>query len=698
MARKGIVNAGFEPTVDAENSSPQAKDSTEDDSQSRMDSRCQNTADTRQQDSSTYRQQSSHTDTQIHTHKRHHSHVDTAQYSLGDSRHHEIRKHSRNHSSGFQIRTYGRQNSHPIIGQQEDHTDSRHKYHTYGRQRSHDVESDNRIQMDNENQSCTYSRQHSYGENGQQKVTHIRQHSLVDSWNQNWMYNRHHNNPGPVHQPNLTHSREQNSGDTKHQIQRFSGYQNYAYSRQNSNTESIYQQIQKPTHSRHQSRSGREVDVAIGSRGPEDREPCARSVQSALEHEWYDAVGCRDASVQTDLTPKTVSSWKILRTKSSENLNTTSASMLSDYVVMETRSLGFDASTQTQDAHLFRYSDTQLSEMVIAWQMITIFMPSTWYLILYVADQLTSVVVATEMCLMGEHWWCGLTLAFLILPSIGLNLYAYEQLIRPDIASVAPVNKWMARLLLCGQVAPHYLLGRKVLWCFRAWRAQSWPSRRSTTRPLPLHHKTPQVLWEQAKAETESYTTKWFHSLFESVPQLSVQTYIGMVLLTSENSRASGLVPWLLFSGVASLTSASAGLASVLSERAWERFAAATAIFFTLGSRVLVCGGMGTVHPALWISPVAGATILGFVTKVSESQEVTIKATLIKTHKYLFEAFIMACVCPPFNAVGIFSSLPYILAGLCFLTRDPGTGFNIVVFIMSILGQSIWLAVGFFVQ
>lgn len=47
------------------------------------------------------------------------------------------------------------------------------------------------------------------------------------------------------------------------------------------------------------------------------------------------------------------------------------------------------------------------------------------------------------------------------------------------------------------------------------------------------------------------------------------------------------MVPWLLMSGVVSLISASAGLASVLSERAWERFAAATAIFFTLGKSPL---------------------------------------------------------------------------------------------------------------
>lgn len=49
-----------------------------------------------------------------------------------------------------------------------------------------------------------------------------------------------------------------------------------------------------------------------------------------------------------------------------------------------------------------------------------------------------------------------------------------------------------------------------------------------------------QMLWEQAKAETESYTTKWFHSLFESVPQLSVQSYVGVVLLTSVNSESNG--------------------------------------------------------------------------------------------------------------------------------------------------------------
>lgn len=411
----------------------------------------------------------------------------------------------------------------------------------------------------------------------------------------------------------------------------------------------------------------------------------------------------KEVATQTDSSPTTVTSWRILRTQPGDDTDAASSvSVSSDYVVMETRALGYNKSAQTQDAHLFRYSEEHVLEMVIAWQMITLFIPTTWYLLLYVADQVSSVVVAASLCLAGEQWWCGLSVTFLVLPSLAINAYAYEQLLHPDIATVAPVNKWLARGLFFLQVAPHYLIGRKVLWCFRAWRAESWTSKRRPPRRPPPGSlgKTPQELWDQAKEETESATTKWFHSLLESVPQLSVQSYILMVLLSpGESTHSEGMVmnAGLVVSVIVSLTSASSGLASVVSERAWERVAASLAIFFTLGSRVMVCSGVGTIHPVLWFAPVAAATFLGFVTKLAESTEQTYRAMLVKAHKYLFNGFVMAVVCPPFDTVGLFCSAPYVLAGLCFLTLRPNTFANISVFVMSIAGQVVWLAVGFFV-
>nr|XP_027234933.1 uncharacterized protein LOC113826259 [Penaeus vannamei] len=149
----------------------------------------------------------------------------------------------------------------------------------------------------------------------------------------------------------------------------------------------------------------------------------------------------------------------------------------------------------------------------------------------------------------------------------------------------------------------------------------------------------------------------------------------------------------LVASALVSLTSASSGLASVLSERAWERVAASVAIFLTLGSRVLVSGGVGTIHQALWFVPVLSATFIGLVTKMAETKEETWTAVLTKTHKYSFESFLMATVCPPFNALGLFTSVPYVLAGVCYLTLDPGAVVNVLVFVLSILGQVVaWLA------
>ncbi|XP_063589410.1 uncharacterized protein LOC134766483 isoform X1 [Penaeus indicus] len=423
---------------------------------------------------------------------------------------------------------------------------------------------------------------------------------------------------------------------------------------------------------------------------------------------------------QTDNTPTILSSWKILRANNTApKLNTSSGSAVSDYVVIETSSWGFDASTQTRDAELFRYSEARVRDMVMAWRMLTLFLPCTWYLIMYVTDQLTDVVVTAEFCSSGESWWCGLSVTFLVLPSLFINGYAYEQLTQPDIASVAPLNKWFARCLLLFQLSPHFLIARKVSWCYRAWRSQSWlqnkrqssspsssssspPPTSSSTQPQRqpvVLRRTPKELWEQASAETESSTVKWFQSLLESVPQLSLQTYVLMEQIRryQDPDHEQGVVSAaLVASALVSLTSASSGLASVLSERAWERVAASVAIFLTLGSRVLVSGGVGTIHQALWFVPVLSATLIGLVTKMAETKEETWAAVLTKTHKYSFESFLMATVCPPFNALGLFTSVSYVLAGMCYLMLDPGCFVNIMVFVLSILGQVAWLALGFF--
>lgn len=279
-----------------------------------------------------------------------------------------------------------------------------------------------------------------------------------------------------------------------------------------------------------------EPDTGMAAEDRRQQQPSAASWQ-----ETESLATTMDVAAQTEEAPQTISSWKILRTNASGEASTSISSGSSEYVVIETRSTGFNAATQTRDAPLFRYTDAQVSDMVMAWRMLTIFMPCTWYLIMYVVDQMTSVIVAVDFCSSGNQWWCGVTVTFLVLPSLAINAYSYEQLTRPDIASVAPVNKWLARLLFLIQVAPHYLICRKVIWCFRAWRAQSWqqkkqqqqqqqPQETQQQQYLTLR-KLPQELWEQARAETDSATVKWFHSLLESVPQLSIQSYIMMVMV-----------------------------------------------------------------------------------------------------------------------------------------------------------------------
>lgn len=135
----------------------------------------------------------------------------------------------------------------------------------------------------------------------------------------------------------------------------------------------------------------------------------------------------KEAATQTENSLITVSSWRILRTQSTDDVDATTPSASSDYVVVETRALGHNAAAQTQDAHLFRYSEVDVVEMVIAWRMITLFLPTTWYLMLYVADQASTVAVVANLCHAGEQWWCGLTITFLVLPSLAINAYAYGQ-------------------------------------------------------------------------------------------------------------------------------------------------------------------------------------------------------------------------------------------------------------------------------
>lgn len=134
----------------------------------------------------------------------------------------------------------------------------------------------------------------------------------------------------------------------------------------------------------------------------------------------------KEATTQTESSVTTVN-WRILRTQPPGDADASCASVSSDYVVVETHALGHHVAVQTQDAHLFRYSEVDVVEMVIAWRMITLFIPTTWYLMLYVADQASTVAVIANLCHAGEQWWCGLTISFLVLPSLVLNTYAYGQ-------------------------------------------------------------------------------------------------------------------------------------------------------------------------------------------------------------------------------------------------------------------------------
>ncbi|KAK7070416.1 hypothetical protein SK128_021345 [Halocaridina rubra] len=115
-------------------------------------------------------------------------------------------------------------------------------------------------------------------------------------------------------------------------------------------------------------------------------------------------------------------------------------------------------------------------------------------------------------------------------------------------------------------------------------------------------------------------------------------------------------------------------------------------------SRVLVCSGIGSIDPAFWVIPLGASVLVGVITKICESKDTALRSLVVKMHKYFTEAFVMATVCPPYNALGIITSIPYVLGGLIFLLRMPENWINIATFLCSIAGQVAWVAVGYFVR
>ncbi|CAL4062409.1 unnamed protein product [Meganyctiphanes norvegica] len=531
--------------------------------------------------------------------------------------------------------------------------------------------------------------------------------------------------------------------------------------------------------------------------GPKLMLPLATSTPTRITSVVETQSSC---STQTDITPATLSCWRIERRVPQQGVP------VSQWHVLETRSIGFDAAQQTRDAHLFRYTDREMTDMVTAWRVITIMMPCVWYLTTYVADQISDIFVAYDTCTHGQEWWCGLSIFFIAFPSIIINCYNYEQLVRPDIATVKPLNKWVARLLFTVQSLPYYLMGRKISWCLRALRLQSnkymelkdkyerdniqerirlkqervvqeklqqqhlrqaqhelqqqqhqyqqlqqqlqkikehlqlsetqaeqirlqdkyhelerqqehlntlqqeqeekrreYQQRLKNSKELleenELFSDQPQLweagkeLWEMAHAETDSAMTKWFQACFESVPMLSITSYIieKKIVRHPDDYISTSLI----VSVFVSLTSACSGLSSLLGDKAWERTAVSIAMFFTLGSRVMVCGGTGTFSPWLWFGPLLASTFIALIAKFCESKEETLVAKFQKSHKYLLEAMVMATICPPFNPVGIFASIPYVMASIIFFMNNPRHALNIVVLIASIVGQVAWIPLGF---
>ena len=100
-----------------------------------------------------------------------------------------------------------------------------------------------------------------------------------------------------------------------------------------------------------------------------------------------------------------------------------------DCLVVKTHSVGIDTLSQTRNGYLYRFSEKDAFNMVIAWKMLTILLPCIFIFLTYTLDQIMDILVTTEVCSKENHqvWWCGLSITFIVGPSLIISVYSYEQ-------------------------------------------------------------------------------------------------------------------------------------------------------------------------------------------------------------------------------------------------------------------------------
>lgn len=143
-----------------------------------------------------------------------------------------------------------------------------------------------------------------------------------------------------------------------------------------------------------------------------------------------------NVSTQTNQSPTTICSWQIQRISKEISPNLAHREELQNYIsllpdgsevfVLENHSVGFNVATQTFDEEIFRCSQYEIREIITSWRVLTILIPSFLDLLIFSLNQLLDAIVCSDLC-QEDTWWCGISIFFLVGPSLLLSVYAYTQ-------------------------------------------------------------------------------------------------------------------------------------------------------------------------------------------------------------------------------------------------------------------------------
>ncbi|CAL4060259.1 unnamed protein product [Meganyctiphanes norvegica] len=238
-------------------------------------------------------------------------------------------------------------------------------------------------------------------------------------------------------------------------------------------------------------------------------------------------------------------------------------------------------------------------------------------LALYSSKLGLDLVSCTNFCSTGDDpWWCGLTVAFTVLPSVAIN--AYLLYILHDKPSFFEVYK---KVLLCIAACLQFLPFIWLAWSFVQLC-------RSNSKEINEIKKT-------------TLAIMIIQGVLECVPQLSIQSYVVMEQFQNTFNATDNADPppdgsllddWryiiILVNLVVGLILVTFAISSGASYTAGEegeeeedegtielvmRIVLYLFPFIGIGTRVFICGVLATYNPGFWFIPSCSALLLSAV-------------------------------------------------------------------------------------